>query len=97
MMDSRRTKKPERRGPLRRLGGIGSRLLSNRAFLRVFSVFAAVAVWFFMVASDGTLTLLPALPFLLMKPRMAVFALSVAHEVNMISSEEAPRSLATLA
>ena len=56
MMDSRRTKRPERSGPLRRLGSIGSRLLANRAFLRVFSVFAAVAVWCFMVASDGTLT-----------------------------------------
>lgn len=56
MMDNRRTRKPERRGVLARISRIWRELLTNRAFLRVFSVLSAVAVWFFMVASDGTLT-----------------------------------------
>ena len=56
MMDSKRTKKPERGGPVAVLRRVGGQLLSSKAFLRVFSVVAALVVWLFMMASDGTLT-----------------------------------------
>ena len=56
MMDSRRTRKPDRKGALSALRARASRLLSNRVFLLVFSLLAAVAVWVFMMASDGSLT-----------------------------------------
>ena len=56
MMNSRPTKKPDGRGPFRRLRRWIAHLFSSKIFLAVVSLLCAVLTWSIMVASDGTLT-----------------------------------------
>ena len=56
MMNSRPTKKPDGRGPFRRLRRWIARLFGSKIFLAVVSLLCAVLTWSIMVASDGTLT-----------------------------------------
>ena len=56
MMDDKRPKRHQARGPYARIRRFLDDLFGNKVFLRVFSVVFAVAVWCYFVASDGTLT-----------------------------------------
>ena len=56
MMNSRPTRKPEGRGPFRKLRRIIARVVAGKPFLITVSALAAVVCWSALVASDGTLT-----------------------------------------
>ena len=56
MMNSRPTRKPEGRGPFRKLRRIIARVVAGKPFLIAVSALAAVVCWSALVASDGTLT-----------------------------------------
>ena len=55
MMNSRPTKRPETRGPFKKLRKSISGILSSNAFLLIVSFLAALLTWGALVAADGTL------------------------------------------
>lgn len=55
MMNSRPTKKPEARGPFKKLRKSMEKIVSSNAFLLVASLLAALLTWGALVASDGSL------------------------------------------
>lgn len=56
MMNGRPTKKPEARGPFKKLRKGVDRIVSSNLFLLSVSFLAALLTWSILVASDGTLT-----------------------------------------
>lgn len=56
MMNGRPKKKPEFRGPFKRLRKSADRIMSSNGFLLLVSFLAALLTWSILVASDGTLT-----------------------------------------
>lgn len=56
MMNSRPTKKPERRGPFSGMRRSLSRIMATKQFMMAASLLIAIVTWSMMVASDGSLT-----------------------------------------
>lgn len=56
MMNSRPTKKPERRGPFSGLHRSLSGIMATKQFMMAASLLIAIVTWSMLVASDGTLT-----------------------------------------